>query len=150
MTNHPPTPCCNYVGLGTMPHPVCWNPYNEVVQCHNCGHVYEPVDRKQELATHLLLKQAWYALRDAFNRMSTIRETNPEIYLTEDMRHILRCIPHTRANYTDDDVNLACERMHRATKCDWCDSKLVPALGPKGDVYFMCPTPEKHVTSGTL
>ena len=39
---HPPTPCCGYAGPMTITHPICWNPYNDVVQCHNCGHVYSP------------------------------------------------------------------------------------------------------------
>ncbi len=29
--------CCDY-----SPKAVFWNPYNKVVQCHNCGHVWEP------------------------------------------------------------------------------------------------------------
>jgi hypothetical protein len=35
------TPCCNYKS-GTANYPVYYNPYNFVVQCHNCGHVYSP------------------------------------------------------------------------------------------------------------
>lgn len=40
--NHPPTPCCGYVCGTEHPHPVMWNPYNGVVQCHNCGETYTP------------------------------------------------------------------------------------------------------------
>lgn len=29
--------CCN-----SDPKAIEWNPYNQVVQCHNCGHVYVP------------------------------------------------------------------------------------------------------------
>ncbi|WP_175596778.1 hypothetical protein [Bacillus sp. MRMR6] len=31
--------CCDKV---VETNSVYWNPYNEVVQCHNCGHVYTP------------------------------------------------------------------------------------------------------------
>jgi len=27
--------------------PVYWNPYNQVVQCHRCGQVFEPKELKQ-------------------------------------------------------------------------------------------------------
>lgn len=27
-----------------------WNPYNEVVQCHSCGHVYVPKDYSKQVA----------------------------------------------------------------------------------------------------
>lgn len=37
---NPKTPCCNYESRTT--YPVYWNEFNKVVQCHNCGHVYEP------------------------------------------------------------------------------------------------------------
>lgn len=37
------TPCCNYAVSIDQPHyPVAWNPFNRVVQCHNCGTTYEP------------------------------------------------------------------------------------------------------------
>jgi hypothetical protein len=35
------TLCCAYE-YGKLPHPVYFNPYNQVVQCHNCGEVYVP------------------------------------------------------------------------------------------------------------
>lgn len=35
------TPCCAYVARDQH-WPVSWNPFNRVVQCHNCGTVYEP------------------------------------------------------------------------------------------------------------
>jgi hypothetical protein len=44
--NHNPTPpmrtpCCgNEWETGN--HPVYWNPWNKVVQCHNCGQVWQP------------------------------------------------------------------------------------------------------------
>lgn len=30
--------CCGYYD----PSVVKWNPFNKVIQCHNCGHIYEP------------------------------------------------------------------------------------------------------------
>ncbi len=34
--------CCGYdVGNGTV-HPVYWNEFNKVVQCHSCGEIWEP------------------------------------------------------------------------------------------------------------
>lgn len=33
--------CCGYE-LVDKDHPVYWNPFNKVVQCHNCGTVYGP------------------------------------------------------------------------------------------------------------
>ena len=41
--SHPPTPCCNYEAELSNAYPVFWNPFNSVVQCHNCGHQYEAV-----------------------------------------------------------------------------------------------------------
>lgn len=42
------TICCQYE-YGKLPHPVYFNPYNNVVQCHNCGEVYVPqIDRRKE------------------------------------------------------------------------------------------------------
>lgn len=41
--SHPPTPCCNYRAELSNTYPVFWNPFNKVVQCHNCGHQYEAV-----------------------------------------------------------------------------------------------------------
>lgn len=38
----PKTECCGYVARSTSPYPVYWNPFNGVVQCHNCGHVFKP------------------------------------------------------------------------------------------------------------
>ena len=104
---HPPTRCCNYEGLSTMPHPVCWNPYNKVVQCHNCGHVYSPIQRGRELAACQIIRQCWYTLRSALNRFDTIRETNPEIYLESDMAAINKVLPHTSAVYTLEDAENA-------------------------------------------
>lgn len=39
---HPPTPCCGRQYPLTIPYPVCWNPFNKVVQCHSCGQLYAP------------------------------------------------------------------------------------------------------------
>lgn len=36
------TLCCGYKVPPHLPHPVYWNPGNAVVQCHNCGQVWEP------------------------------------------------------------------------------------------------------------
>lgn len=37
-------PCCGYKWnkFQKQPYPVFWNPGNQVVQCHNCGQVWEP------------------------------------------------------------------------------------------------------------
>jgi len=35
------TACCSYEIDNKNP-PVFWNEFNGVVQCHNCGHVYDP------------------------------------------------------------------------------------------------------------
>ncbi len=40
--SHPPTLCCHYRCRADVPYPVMWNPFNKVVQCHNCGQVYVP------------------------------------------------------------------------------------------------------------
>ena len=37
MTDTKPTPCCGYADTGA----IKWNEFNGVVQCHNCGHIYE-------------------------------------------------------------------------------------------------------------
>ncbi len=36
------TTCCGYVYDEPNGYPVFWNPFNMVVQCHACGHVYVP------------------------------------------------------------------------------------------------------------
>ena len=42
------TICCQY-DYGKLPHPVQFNPYNNVVQCLNCGEMYVPqLDRRKE------------------------------------------------------------------------------------------------------
>lgn len=48
-TEHPPTPCCNYVCSTENAYPVMWNPFNGVVQCHNCGEAYTPVTRPPDI-----------------------------------------------------------------------------------------------------
>lgn len=30
-----------------------WNPYNKVVQCHNCGHIYKPGIYKDDIEKQL-------------------------------------------------------------------------------------------------
>lgn len=41
---HPKTECCGYESPTDTVYAVQWNPYNKVVQCHNCGHAFAPVD----------------------------------------------------------------------------------------------------------
>ncbi len=44
------TPCCGYPTIGGDPdrsNVIKWNPYNEVVQCHNCGACYRMVASDQ-------------------------------------------------------------------------------------------------------
>jgi len=102
--NYRPTTCCGYTCSEDAPHPVMWNPYNEVIQCHNCGHQYEPI---KKLEAGEAIKRAWSVIRDAWNRMNTIRESNPEIYLESDMKCLRDEIPHLGYHYTDDEVNRA-------------------------------------------
>lgn len=40
---HLPTPCCKYRAELSDAYPIFWDPFNKVVQCHNCGHQYVPV-----------------------------------------------------------------------------------------------------------
>ena len=41
--NDPPrrTPCCNYAFWPPDLGPIYWNPGNDAVQCHNCGHAFD-------------------------------------------------------------------------------------------------------------
>jgi hypothetical protein len=39
------TSCCGYIPQLSETYPVYWNPYNRVVQCHNCGTVWKPEGR---------------------------------------------------------------------------------------------------------
>ncbi len=39
----PATLCCNYISTVKLGFPVYFNEGNKVVQCHNCGHVWEPI-----------------------------------------------------------------------------------------------------------
>ena len=41
-TGLPDKDCCVYHNMSK----VRWNKYNQVVQCHNCGHVWEPVQNR--------------------------------------------------------------------------------------------------------
>jgi hypothetical protein len=36
-------PCCGYLTKQGQPTPIYWNPYNKVVQCHNCGQQFAPL-----------------------------------------------------------------------------------------------------------
>ena len=38
-------PCCGYADASA----VKWNPYNQVVQCHNCGQVYTATPQRKPL-----------------------------------------------------------------------------------------------------
>ena len=48
-------PCCGYTDASA----VKWNPFNNVVQCHNCGQVYTTPPQRKPL-TH---KEIWNAIR---------------------------------------------------------------------------------------
>jgi len=37
------TECCDYAPSPLVPFPVYWNPFNKVVQCHNCGTIWRPI-----------------------------------------------------------------------------------------------------------
>ena len=106
MNDHPPTPCCNYVGIATMPHPVQWNPYNGVVQCHNCGHQYEPVGRKLESDLRNMILECWTAMRGAYNRFDTIREQDKNIYVDSDMANLEKHLPHLGNPYGIKEIDL--------------------------------------------
>ncbi len=55
LKRHLPIECCNYSCPTNIPYPVMWNPFNKVVQCHNCGQVWQPKNtRTDDLA--LLVK----------------------------------------------------------------------------------------------
>jgi hypothetical protein len=45
------TLCCGYdiSALALTKHPVHWNPFNNAIQCHNCGHIYEPKVPMEEI-----------------------------------------------------------------------------------------------------
>jgi hypothetical protein len=43
------TDCCGKEFTFTHDHPVKWNPYNEVIQCHMCGHIYVPAKEGEQL-----------------------------------------------------------------------------------------------------
>ena len=40
------TDCCHYTPTQGNPHPVMWNPGNQVVQCHACGWIWKPEPAK--------------------------------------------------------------------------------------------------------
>jgi len=54
-----------------------------------------------------MLKESWTAMRSAWNRMDTIREQAPEIYLESDMANLAAPLPHLRNPYTDMDIDAA-------------------------------------------
>ncbi len=47
-------PCCGYADASA----VKWNPHNQVVQCHNCGQVYETPPQRKPL-TDEQIEDAW-------------------------------------------------------------------------------------------
>ena len=59
-------PCCGYTDASA----VKWNPYNQVLQCHNCGQVYtspqaqpaqqEPVGKVNELFDEAVIEQCGF------------------------------------------------------------------------------------------
>jgi hypothetical protein len=40
-------PCCGYKA-SINDHPVKWNPWNKVVQCHNCGQIWEALVKQSD------------------------------------------------------------------------------------------------------
>lgn len=44
--------CCE--NAEDYPGPIAWNPFNKVVQCHSCGHIYVKQSRLQNLIDRLL------------------------------------------------------------------------------------------------
>lgn len=48
------TLCCGYEPAASVPCPVMWNEFNQVVQCHACGSIYVPKDKAcEDLQGHL-------------------------------------------------------------------------------------------------
>lgn len=43
---HPKTECCGYTCPTSSAYPIYWNPDNLVVQCHNCGCIYDARNSK--------------------------------------------------------------------------------------------------------
>jgi hypothetical protein len=68
-------PCCGYADASA----VKWNPFNGVVQCHNCGQTYTPPQRKpltDDLLTDLWYKQSldWMEFARAIEAAHGIKE----------------------------------------------------------------------------
>jgi ribosomal protein L37AE/L43A len=67
--------CCGYTDASA----VKWNPFNGVVQCHNCGQTYTPPQRKpltDDLLTDLWYKQSldWMEFARAIEAAHGIKE----------------------------------------------------------------------------
>lgn len=60
-----------------------------------------------------MIKDCWTAMRSAYHRMDTIRETNPEIALALDMAQLASHLPHLRNPYLDSDIDEAVMKFRR-------------------------------------
>ena len=61
-------PCCGYTDASA----VKWNPYNQVVQCHNCGQVYTTPPKRTWVGLSLADKEEYLALDFGGNRLDAM------------------------------------------------------------------------------
>jgi hypothetical protein len=52
-------PCCGYTDANA----VKWNPFNGIVQCHNCGHTYAPSQRTWVGLTDEDAEEVWQSVQ---------------------------------------------------------------------------------------
>ena len=70
-------PCCGYTDASA----VKWNPFNNVVQCHNCGQVYTSPPQR-----------TWVNLTDE-DRNDCLVEADPcECLATPEAQELMRCV----------------------------------------------------------
>lgn len=88
------TACCGYTPVSDTEWPVFWNPLNAVVQCHNCGQVYEP-SRKGEKSLRELPPD-YEDLRRAYEL-----STNRKAFLEDKCASLERALSTAEARFMD-------------------------------------------------
>ena len=66
------TPCCK-----SDPKSIFYNQYNQVIQCHNCGHIYEPKPTSEVYAKSIT-KERLEGLRQRLESWQKEIQTWPE------------------------------------------------------------------------
>lgn len=109
---HQATPCCNYVADPSQGYPVFWNPFNGVVQCHNCGHTYSP---EASGASAEYWKNRSLQAEDLIERMQTWEEVLPK---QERLEQLQSNVARIRAQFRREGFSEFCAELVPLCKDD--------------------------------